>query len=211
LILQASVTQPWTDARYVPAVFRDAYVTAFKQFGWAGDVAAMVVFGLMVKFRESVFEDEDKVRALVGSRLDEARRDPAFAAIASTILREHPGNARGELSDARSIFFSRSPYCRWEDVRVPALVVHDREDTFVPFVHAEEAAERLPRGDSAPSGSGGTYYGRAPKRAPCIGVAWNSYAAPTEPQGAAQGRANCVKSRPRRGSFSSANGQDADD
>ena len=147
LVLQAGVTQPWSDARYVPAVFRDAYKTAFEQFGWAGDTAAMVVFGLMVKFRENFFQDEDKIRALAGSRLDEARRDPAFAAIVSTILREHPGNARGEINDARSIFFSRAAYCRWEDVKVPALVMHDSEDTFVPFAHAEEAAKLLPRGE----------------------------------------------------------------
>jgi pimeloyl-ACP methyl ester carboxylesterase len=155
LVLQAGVTQPWSDARYVPAVFRDAYTTAFKQFGWAGDAVAMAVFGLMVKFRESFFEDEDKIRALVGSRLDEARRDPAFAAIVSTILKEHLGNARGELSDARNIFFSRSPYCRWEDVTVPALIVHDSEDTFVPFGHAEEAAKLLPRGELRPFQLGG--------------------------------------------------------
>jgi pimeloyl-ACP methyl ester carboxylesterase len=147
LVLQAGVTQPWSEAGYVPAVFRDAYTTAFKQFGWAGDAAAMVVFGVMVKFRESFLEDEDKIRALVGSRLDEARRDPAFTAVVSTILRAHPGNARGEISDARSIFFSRSAYCRWEDVRVPVLVVHDSEDTFVPFAHAEKAADLLPRGE----------------------------------------------------------------
>ena len=131
-MLQAGVTQPWSDARYVPAVFRDAYATAFQQFGWAGDAAAMVVFGLMVKFRENFFQDDDKIRALAGSRLDEARRDPAFASIVSTILREHSGNARGEINDARSIFFSRSAYCRWDDVRVPTLVVHDSEDTSCP-------------------------------------------------------------------------------
>ena len=44
----------------MPAVFRDAYATAFQQFGWAGDAAAMIVFGLMVKFRENFFQDEDK-------------------------------------------------------------------------------------------------------------------------------------------------------
>jgi pimeloyl-ACP methyl ester carboxylesterase len=155
LVLQAGVTQPWSDARYVPAVFRDAYATAFQQFGWAGDAAAMIVFGLMVKFRENFFQDEDKIRALAGSRLDEARRDPAFASIVSTILREHSGNARGEINDARSIFFSRSEYCRWDDVRVPTLVVHDSEDTFVLFVHAEEAARLLPRGDLRPFRLGG--------------------------------------------------------
>jgi pimeloyl-ACP methyl ester carboxylesterase len=147
LVLQAGVTQPWSEASYVPAVFRDAYETAFKQFGWAGDTVATAVFGLMVKFRENFFEDEDKVRALVGSRLEEAQRDPAFPAIVSTILRAHPGNGQGEISDARNIFFSRSAYCRWEDVRVPTLVMHDREDTFVPYAHAEQAAELLPRGE----------------------------------------------------------------
>lgn len=145
LVIQAGVTQPWTDARYVPAVFRDQYTTAFEQFGWAGDTAAMIVFGLMAKLRENFFEDEDKIRALAGSRLEDARRDPAFKAIVSTILREHAGNTRGEINDARSIFFARSAYCRWQDVKVPALVIHDREDTFVPFVHAEAVAKLLPR------------------------------------------------------------------
>jgi pimeloyl-ACP methyl ester carboxylesterase len=147
LVLQVGVTQPWSDARYVPVAFRDAYATAFQQFGWAGDASAMAVFGLMVKFRENFFQEDDKIRALAGSRLDEARRDPAFASIVSTILREHSGNARGEINDARSIFFSRSAFCRWDDVRVPTLVVHDSEDTFVPSVHAEEAAKPLPRGE----------------------------------------------------------------
>jgi pimeloyl-ACP methyl ester carboxylesterase len=155
LVLQAGVTQPWSDARYVPSVFRDAYKTAFEQFGWAGDNAAMVVFGLMVKFRENFFQDADKIRALAGSRLDEARRDPAFDAIVATMLREHPGNIRGEINDARSIFFSRASYCRWEDVKVPVLVMHDSEDMFVPFAHAQEAARLLPRCELLPFRLGG--------------------------------------------------------
>jgi pimeloyl-ACP methyl ester carboxylesterase len=155
LVLQAGATQPWSDARYVPAVFRDAYATAFQKFGWAGDAAAMAVFGLMVKFRENFFQDEDKIRALAGSRLEQVRQDPAFTSIVATILREHSGNARGEVNDARSIFFSRSAYCRWDEVRVPTLVVHDPEDMFVPFVHAEEAAKLLPRGELRPFHLGG--------------------------------------------------------
>jgi pimeloyl-ACP methyl ester carboxylesterase len=139
------VTQPWSEARYVPAVLRDQYTTAFQQFGWAGSTAAMIVFGLMAKFRENFFQDEEKIRALAGSRLEEARRDPAFAAIVSTVLKEHKGNMRGEINDARSVFFASSAYCRWKEVRTPALLIHDSEDTFVPFVHAEEAAKLLPQ------------------------------------------------------------------
>lgn len=43
---------------------------------------------------------------------------------------------------------------RWDDVRVPTLVVHGTEDTFVPFVHAEEAAKLL-RGELRPFRLGG--------------------------------------------------------
>jgi predicted alpha/beta-fold hydrolase len=52
---------------------------------------------------------------------------------------------RGEINDARSVFFASSAYCRWKEVRTPALLIHDSEDTFVPFVHAEEAAKLLPQ------------------------------------------------------------------
>jgi pimeloyl-ACP methyl ester carboxylesterase len=145
LIIQAGVTQPWTDARYVPDLFRNNYLTAFKQFGWAGDQVSQIIFGLLVKLRENFFNDEDKIKALAGPRLADAKADPAFKAVVSTILREDAANRSGELNDARSIFFSKSAYCRWEDIKSPVLIIHDRQDPFVPFAHAEEAKKRLPR------------------------------------------------------------------
>lgn len=49
LILQAGVAQPWTDAQFVPELFRATYLTAFKRFGWAGDQVSQIIFGLLVK------------------------------------------------------------------------------------------------------------------------------------------------------------------
>lgn len=143
LIVQSGVTHPWTDAKFVPELLRDNYITAFKSFGWAGDQISQVMFGLLAKLRENFMNDEDKLRALAGERLGDAKMDPAFAAVASRILVENKANTRGELNDARSIFFAKAPYCRWDSIRAPTLIVHDMRDPFVPFVHAEEAHKRI--------------------------------------------------------------------
>lgn len=144
VVLQCGVTQPWTDARYVPDLFRDNYLTAFKQFGWAGDKMSQVIFGLLVKLRENFLKDADKIDALAGPRLAEIKPEPAFASVVSAILKEDAGNRSGELSDAVNIFFSRTEYVRWEDIESPVLILHDPLDPFVPFAHAEEAKRRLP-------------------------------------------------------------------
>jgi pimeloyl-ACP methyl ester carboxylesterase len=149
LIIQAGVTQPWTDAKFVPDIFRSNYVAAFQQFGWAGGLVSEAIFGLLVKLRENLFQDEDKIKALVGTRLDDARRDPAFGQVLSKILQEDAGNSRGELNDAHSVFFSRSPYCVWERITARSLIIHDRIDPFVPFAHAKAAKELLPSANLA--------------------------------------------------------------
>ena len=143
LILQAGVTQPWTDARFVPELFRQPYLTAFKKFGWAGDSVSQIIFGLLAKLRDSTLSEADRLIAFAGLRLDEIKRDAAFQAIVATMLREDSANGSGELNDARRIFLSKSPYCRWQRIKAPTLVIHDRHDTFVPFIHAEEAAKRI--------------------------------------------------------------------
>ena len=145
MIIQAGVSHPFRDARYVPSLLQGDYTAAFNKFGWAGDSVATVVFGLMAKLREGSLKDEDRISALVGSRLEEAKADPAYVSIVSTMLRGHRENARGELNDARSIFFASSDYCRWTDIRVPTLLLHDSADPFVPIVHAEEAARLISR------------------------------------------------------------------
>jgi pimeloyl-ACP methyl ester carboxylesterase len=144
LVIQAGVTHPWTDARFVPELFRNSYQTAFRQFGWAGDHVSQIIFGLLAKFRENFIGDEDKLRALIGSRLEEARRDPAFDTVVSTILREDPANRRGEFNDVFNVFFAKTTYYRYGAIKARTLILHDPEDTFVPFVHAERAAETVP-------------------------------------------------------------------
>lgn len=155
LILQAGVTQPWTDARYVPDVLRDSYLTAFKRFGWTGDRVSQVIFGLLAKLRETSLGDDDKVKALAGARLAEIQQDPAYKPVVATVLRENAGNGPGELNDARSIFFAKVPYARWTDIRSPVLIVHDPLDPFVPFAHAQEAKARLPSARLEPLQLGG--------------------------------------------------------
>ncbi len=78
LLIQAGVTRPWTDAKYVPELLRGEYTTAFERFGWAGDRVSQAMFGLLVKLRENFFSDEDKVGALAGARLADAKLDPAY-------------------------------------------------------------------------------------------------------------------------------------
>ena len=63
LVIQAGVTQPWTEAKFVPELFRSSHVTAFRQFGWAGDHVSQIIFGLLVKLRENFTTDEDKLTA----------------------------------------------------------------------------------------------------------------------------------------------------
>jgi pimeloyl-ACP methyl ester carboxylesterase len=143
LILQGGVTQPFSDVKYVPELFRAEYMTAFKKFGWTGDQVSQVIFGLLVTLREKFLTDEEFVKALTGERLAEAREEPAFGAVTARMLREDAANRGGEGNDVRNVFFSKAPYCRWETITAPALIVHDEKDVFVPIVHAEEAKSRL--------------------------------------------------------------------
>jgi pimeloyl-ACP methyl ester carboxylesterase len=143
LLIQAGVTQPWTDARYVPELLRGEYITAFERFGWAGDRVSQLMFGLLARLRETSITDADKVKALSGERLASARADPAYQAVIARLLREDPANRTGEINDAISIFFSRSAYCDWDRIEAPTLLIHDEKDPFVPIVHAREAKARL--------------------------------------------------------------------
>jgi pimeloyl-ACP methyl ester carboxylesterase len=143
LLIQAGVTQPWTDAKYVPELLRGEYTTAFQKFGWAGDRVSQIMFGLLVKLRENSITNEDEIRALAGGHLEDAKADPAYKAVVSRLLRGDAGNRGGELNDAISIFFSKSEYCDWGKIEAPALLIHDEKDTFVPVVHAREAKARL--------------------------------------------------------------------
>jgi pimeloyl-ACP methyl ester carboxylesterase len=150
LLLQAGVTQPWTEAKFLPQLLRNSYRTAFRRFGWAGEQASQIVFGLLVKVRDYGLSRDDKLEALTGAHYDEAKRDPAFAAVAATMLREDSGNRRGELNDVFEIFFAHAPYCRWESIEARTLLVHDPDDPFVPFVHAELAARRVAKAQVRP-------------------------------------------------------------
>jgi pimeloyl-ACP methyl ester carboxylesterase len=143
LLIQAGVTRPWSDAKYVPELLRGEYTTAFERFGWAGDRVSQAMFGLLVKLRENFFSDEDKVKALAGARLADAKLDPAYKAVIARILREDAANRAGELNDALSIFFSKSEYCDWAKIEAPTLLIHDEKDPFVPVIHAHEAKARL--------------------------------------------------------------------
>ncbi len=143
LLIQAGVTRPWTDAKYVPELLRGEYNTAFERFGWAGDRVSQIMFGLLVKLRESSFTDEDKVKALAGERLAEAKQDAAYKAVLARILREDATNRGGELNDALNVFFSKSEYCDWARIEAPTLLIHDEKDPFVPVVHAHEAKARI--------------------------------------------------------------------
>lgn len=143
LILQGGVTQPFSDVKYVPALFRAEYMSAFKKFGWAGDQVSQVIFALLVKLRERSLTDEEFVKALAGDRLAEAKEDPAFTAVTAKMLREDPANKSGERNDVRTVFFSKTSYCHWESITAPTLLIHDEKDVFVPIAHAEEAKSRL--------------------------------------------------------------------
>lgn len=139
LVIQAGVTQPWSDAKYVPELLRGEYNTAFERFGWAGDRVSQIMFGLLVKLRENSFTDEDRVKALAGERLEDAKRDAAYKAVLARILKEDTANRSGELNDALNVFFSKTEYCDWAKIEAPTLLVHDEKDPFVPVVHAQEA------------------------------------------------------------------------
>jgi pimeloyl-ACP methyl ester carboxylesterase len=146
LVLEAGVSRPWTDERYVPPRLRDAYNTAYKKFGWTGDQVSEVIFGSLVAVRESAQREDQDVAGIVGSRLQEAQADPAFTAVLDRIMRDEKQNASGKLNDARHIFLAKSDFCQWETVTSPTLVIHDPEDPLVPLVHAEEVSQHLKHG-----------------------------------------------------------------
>lgn len=145
VVLQGGVTQPFSEPKYVPEPFRQQYEVAFNKFGWAGDELSKVLFALLVKLRETFLSDEDTIQALTGERISEAKRDAAFKAVSAKMLFDDGTNRSGEWSDVRHTFFAKSPYCQWESLSAPTLLIHDEKDPFVPIVHAEEAMKRLPR------------------------------------------------------------------
>ena len=145
VVLQGGVTQPFSEPKYVPEPFRQQYEVAFNKFGWAGDELSKVLFALLVKLRETFLSDEDVIEALTGERLSGAKQDAAFNAVSAKMLFDDGTNRSGEWSDVRHTFFTKSPYCQWESLSVPTLLVHDEKDPFVPIVHAEEAMKRLRR------------------------------------------------------------------
>jgi len=145
LVLQAGLTHPFSDAKYVPEAFRGEYETAFKNLGWTGDQISQIIFGLLVKLRDSFMTDEEVVQALAGERLADAKNDAAFKPVTERVLRDDPDNRAGEWSDVRTTFFSTSPYCDWESITAPTLLIHDEKDPFVPIIHAEEVRARLPQ------------------------------------------------------------------
>jgi pimeloyl-ACP methyl ester carboxylesterase len=145
VVLQAGVTQPFSEPRYVPEPFRRQYKIAFDKFGWAGDDLSKVLFALLVKLRETFLTDEDTIQALIGERLSEAERDAAFKAVSAKMLFDDGSNRDGEWSDVRYTFFSRAPYCQWENITAPTLLIHDPKDPFVPIAHAEAALAMLSR------------------------------------------------------------------
>jgi pimeloyl-ACP methyl ester carboxylesterase len=143
LILQASVTHAFSDAKYVPEALRREYTTAFENFGWTGDQVSQIIFALLVKLRDTFMTDEEAVHALTGERWSDARQDAAFQAVIERVLRDDLGNRDGEWSDVRQTFFSTSPYCEWDSIQAPTLIIHDPLDPFVPVLHAEEAKAQL--------------------------------------------------------------------
>jgi pimeloyl-ACP methyl ester carboxylesterase len=144
LVLQAGVTHAFSDAKYVPEALRGEYTTAFNSFGWTGDQVSQIIFALLVKLRDSFMTDEEVANALTGTRFSDAKQDLAFGAVFERVLRDDPSNRDGEWSDVRQAFFSTSPYCNWENIRAPTLILHDDKDPFVPFLHAQEAKAHLP-------------------------------------------------------------------
>ena len=145
VVLQGGVTQPFSEPKYVPEPFRQQYEVAFNKFGWAGDELSKVLFALLVKLRETFLSDEDTIQALTGERLSEAKQDAAFKVVSAKMLFDDGTNRSGEWSDVRHTFFVKSPYCQWESLSAPTLLIHDEKDPFVPIVHAEEAMAKLPR------------------------------------------------------------------
>jgi pimeloyl-ACP methyl ester carboxylesterase len=145
VVLQAGVTQPFSESKYVPEPFRQQYEVAFNKFGWAGDELSKVLFVLLVKLRETFLTDEDTIQALIGNRLADAKEDAAFKAVSAKMLFDDGGNRGGEWSDTRYTFFARSPYCQWESLSAPTLLMHDEQDPFVPVAHAEQALAKISR------------------------------------------------------------------
>src|SRR5262249_45852686 len=143
LVLQAGVTHAFSEAKYVPEALRREYTTAFESFGWTGDQVSQIIFALLVKLRDTFMTDEEAVHALTGVRLPDARQDAAFQAVVERVLLDDPGNRAGEWSDVRRTFFSTSPYCDWDSIRAPTLIIHDALDPFVPILHAQEAKAQL--------------------------------------------------------------------
>ena len=145
VVLQAGVTQPFSESKYVPEPFRQQYQIAFEKFGWGGDGLSKALFALLVKLRETFLTDEDTIHALTGARFSEAKQDGAFKAVSAKMLFDDGTNRSGEWSDVRHTFFARSPYCQWESISAPTLLIHDDKDPFVPIVHAEEALSKITR------------------------------------------------------------------
>jgi hypothetical protein len=161
------VTTPWSEAKFVPELLRDSYLTAFRRFGWAGDHVGRIIFGLLGKFRENFLDHEDKLRVLTGARFEEARRDPAFAAVVAKITRR-PGQLAGRAQRRfQYLFLAKSAYCQWAQLKTRTLILHDQIRAVCPCrvggpAHRDSAVAGLPSRRAHPL-AGSRCEGHAPK------------------------------------------------
>jgi len=145
LVLVSGVTQPWTQTKLVPKLFQSEY----EQSEWLSEIdedLAKAIFGLLVKFKSLCLTKHDELRNVVGPDLARVMKDPAFPQVRKLIFGDEgdeKAEAIGTANDAKSIFLSGKPFCKWSNIKSPTLIIHDRNDPFVTFEHALAAKKIL--------------------------------------------------------------------
>lgn len=152
LILQAGFTHPWRDQAsvcYLPPGLLDVFLKAIDdpQASYEHQTTKLVV-----GFASLGLKSHDYwLRTLIGDRLDEVRCDPAFEIVTNIevpsprnpFLQPSESDTAGLYSDLVAIFRSRTELCDWNGIKAPTLIIHDAEDPFMHYVHAQYAAKLI--------------------------------------------------------------------
>jgi pimeloyl-ACP methyl ester carboxylesterase len=161
LILQAGVSLPWRREEYVPKIFRQLYRQAIASHDNIPqcknsdtgkqrycEVTATLSDLLQKKLNGKELNTHEKwIKALVGVRRPLVASDPAGDPLMMLEAPDPPHidplTISGAINDYFTLFRFSEDFCDWHAIQAPTLIVHDAQDPFVPYCHAQQAAARI--------------------------------------------------------------------
>jgi pimeloyl-ACP methyl ester carboxylesterase len=156
--LQAAVTFPWWYGGYVSNIFRPDYDKAVREIEaefpgpkqrspteFSNHVTERFGGYLLSTFAQYIKDNGNFIAPLVGRRADVVQDDVAGDALVQLMASgsSYTNAIPGMGNDYASLFRATDPFCDWDRIVSPTLIIHDALDPFVPVFHAQQAAKRI--------------------------------------------------------------------